>query len=64
MTEIREPLAKAEPAAPPPASMSEAEQLRLIRERQRGRNLVLGGILFGLAALFFFITIAKMQIYG
>ncbi len=42
----------------------DAEQLRLLRERQKGRAKVMALVLAGLCVLFYFITIAKMQVFG
>ena len=36
------------------------EEEQEFKRRQKGRNLVVGGLLLGLAALFYLITIARM----
>lgn len=43
---------------------NDPEQLRQLRERQKGRAMVMGLVLGGLAILFYLITIAKIGVAG
>lgn len=42
----------------------DAEQSRLVRERQRGRAKMMGLVLGGLCILFFAITVVKIGVWG
>ncbi|MFN3818845.1 hypothetical protein [Blastomonas sp.] len=51
-------------STPPAPDFNDPEVLAQLRARQRSRALFMAGILIGLCALFYIITIVKIGVWG